>query len=153
MRVVWAGLLALVVQGFSVNAGAGGCGGNFADWIEGVRAEAVALGVSEAAAGALNRGRPSPRVLALDRSQKVLAQDWQTFAGRMVNAYRLKLGAGHLRDFAEVYALATLARDRRRPGLLAADARLQHRLTGLSRDVGGGDGLLAGGPGRWCSHA
>jgi lytic murein transglycosylase len=106
MRVVVVGLLALVLQGFSANAWAGACEGDFVNWIRGVRAEAVGLGVSETAAGALDRVRPNPKVLALDRSQKVFAQDWQTFAGRMVNAYRVKLGAGHLKDFAEVFALA-----------------------------------------------
>lgn len=106
MHVVVAGLLALVLQGTSVDAGAGACGGDFADWIRGLRAEAVGLGVSEASAGALDRVRPNPKVLALDRSQNVFSQDWQTFAGRMVNAYRLKLGAGQLRDLAEVFALS-----------------------------------------------
>lgn len=99
-------LLLLGLKGAAGGAAAAECGGDFADWIADVRAEASASGLSEAAIGVLDGVRLNPKVLGLDRSQRVFAQDWQTFAGRMVNAYRLKLGAEHLRGFAEVFALA-----------------------------------------------
>jgi membrane-bound lytic murein transglycosylase B len=82
------------------------CGGDFAVWVAGVRAEAARTGLSESALRPLDRVAPYPEVLSLDRSQKVFAEDWRTFAGRMVNAFRLRLGTQHLKDFAESFALA-----------------------------------------------
>lgn len=50
--------------------------------------------------------RPNRKILALDRSQQVFTQTWLTFAGRMVNSYRLKTGRSHLAKYADVFALA-----------------------------------------------
>ncbi|MBK5968345.1 lytic transglycosylase [Thiorhodovibrio winogradskyi] len=82
------------------------CGGPFAEWRQGVVAEARAQGRSEQAIARLARLSPDSKVLAHDRSQAVFSQDWLTFAGRMVNAYRLRLGREHLRDWASTFALA-----------------------------------------------
>lgn len=82
------------------------CGGDFASWLDGVRLEARASGVSEAVIEALNDIRPSGKVLDHDRGQAVFTQDWLTFAGRMVNAYRLRVGREKLAEHAEVFAAA-----------------------------------------------
>jgi lytic murein transglycosylase len=82
------------------------CGGSFAEWRARVAAEARAQGRSEQALALLASVSPDPRVLARDRAQAVFTQDWLTFAGRMVNAYRLRLGREHLRDWASTFALA-----------------------------------------------
>ncbi|EIC22745.1 lytic murein transglycosylase [Thiorhodovibrio frisius] len=82
------------------------CGGSFADWRQGVAAEARAQGRSEQALARLAALSPDPKVLAHDRSQAVFTQDWLTFAGRMVNGYRLRLGREHLRDWASTFAEA-----------------------------------------------
>ncbi len=79
------------------------CGGPFADWRAGVAGEARAQGRSEQALARLAALSPDSRVLERDRAQAVFAQDWLTFAGRMVNAYRLRLGREHLRDWAKVF--------------------------------------------------
>ncbi|WP_462321909.1 lytic murein transglycosylase, partial [Halochromatium sp.] len=82
------------------------CGGDFDAWLTAVRAEARAAGVSEEALSALEGLQPSAEVLKHDRSQAVFTQDWLTFAGRMVNAYRLRVGRQKLREHADVFAAA-----------------------------------------------
>ena len=68
------------------------CGGDFSLWIQALREEARGSGISESVLRLLDGIKPDKKVLALDRSQRVFTQTWLTFAGRMVNAYRLKTG-------------------------------------------------------------
>jgi lytic murein transglycosylase len=82
------------------------CGGDFQAWLAEVRAEAHAAGVSERTLTLLETLQPSPEVLRHDRGQAVFTQDWLTFAGRMINAYRLRNGRQRLREQAEVFAAA-----------------------------------------------
>jgi lytic murein transglycosylase len=82
------------------------CGGDFDAWLAQVRAEAHAAGVSDRTLNRLDPIQPSAEVLRHDRSQAVFTQDWLTFAGRMVNAYRLRIGRQKLREHAEVFAAA-----------------------------------------------
>ncbi|MBK1649635.1 lytic murein transglycosylase [Rhabdochromatium marinum] len=82
------------------------CGGPFGAWLQGVAAEARAQGHSDQAIARLQTLSSNPKVLAQDRSQAVFTQDWLTFAGRMVNAYRLRLGREHLRNWASTFAQA-----------------------------------------------
>ena len=86
-----------------------GCDGDFQEWLEGVRLEAQAAGVGEAAVGLIAGIRQDEKVLARDRSQQVFSQDWQTFAGRMVNAFRLKSGQSQLQRQAGPFAAAQQA--------------------------------------------
>jgi lytic murein transglycosylase len=80
------------------------CGGDFGTFVEGVKAEAVAAGVSQdAVERSAARMRVDDRVLARDRAQKVFTQTWAEFAGRMVNGYRLKLGKQNLQKYASVF--------------------------------------------------
>jgi len=82
------------------------CGGDFSLWLDAFRNEARGTGISSSGLDLLDGVRPSKKVLALDRSQRVFTQDWLTFAGRMVNAYRLGTGRAHLEKYAKVFALA-----------------------------------------------
>lgn len=82
------------------------CGGEFAPWLAGVRSEARAAGLSNATLSELDGLAPSPKVLRHDRAQAVFTQDWLTFAGRMVNDYRLRVGRDKLAEHADVFAAA-----------------------------------------------
>jgi lytic murein transglycosylase len=82
----------------------GRCGGDFETWLEAAKAEARAAGISADGVAELGRIGIDPKVLRLDRSQHVFTQDWLTFAGRMVNAYRLRVGKEQLAQWAETFA-------------------------------------------------
>ncbi len=82
------------------------CGGDFIAWLNGVGIEARATGVSESALARLNGVLSDPRVLSRDRAQGVFTQDWLTFAGRMVNGYRLREGGKLLTKEQPTFALA-----------------------------------------------
>lgn len=82
------------------------CGGDFDVWLAAVSAEAGAAGVSDQTLSALKGLQPSADVLEHDRSQAVFTQVWLTFAGRMVNPYRLRMGRQKLREHADVFAAA-----------------------------------------------
>ncbi|WP_206454164.1 lytic murein transglycosylase [Aurantimonas marina] len=96
--------LTLLLSGTSL-AAAQQCGGDFSQFLDGVRAEALAKGLSPAAVDtALASMRLDPKVLAADRAQGVFAQDWQQFATRMVNSYRLTQGKANLQKYSSVLA-------------------------------------------------
>jgi len=82
------------------------CGGDFDAWRDRLQLEARAAGLSPTAIALLDSVTPSDRVLAHDRGQAVFTQDWLTFAGRMVNAYRLKVGRQRLTEHADTFARA-----------------------------------------------
>lgn len=67
-----------------------GCGGEFAAWLDGVRGEARAAGVSDKAiAAGLDGVTVDQKVLNADRGQSVFQQTFLQFAGRMAAAPRL----------------------------------------------------------------
>jgi lytic murein transglycosylase len=109
-------LLCLAIAG-STHAQAP-CGGEFAAWRDGMVDEARAAGISEQGIGLLEGITPNPKVLANDRAQSVFTQDWLTFAGRMVNSYRLTVGRKLLTERAELFARAE--RDHGVPGPVIA---------------------------------
>lgn len=82
------------------------CGGEFTHWRDGVRDQAQEAGIGGTALALIGAIRWNARVLARDRSQQVFSQDWQTFAGRMVNAHRLQAGAARLARLAALFAQA-----------------------------------------------
>ena len=98
------GLLAAAGMLAAGEAAAQACGGDFHQWLDGVKREAMAVGVSaatiQAAAPAL---RFDPGVVRRDRGQAVFAQSFLEFAGRMVNAYRLQHGARNLERHAATF--------------------------------------------------
>lgn len=88
----------------AVSAAAIQCGGDFGTFLQGVREEALAKGLSpEAVDMAVADMRLDQKVLAADRAQGVFAQTWQEFATRMVNDYRLKQGRANLERYAETF--------------------------------------------------
>ena len=96
--------LTLLLSGTSL-AAAQQCGGDFSQFLDGVRAEALAKGLSPAAVDTALAGmRIDQKVLAADRAQGVFAQDWQQFATRMVNGHRLTQGKANLQKYASVLA-------------------------------------------------
>ena len=77
--------------------------GDFSNWLEGVRQEAAAKGVSKAAiASGLEGVAFDQAVLRRDRGQKVFRQTFEEFSARMVNP-RLSRAAGMMRKHAGLF--------------------------------------------------
>ena len=80
------------------------CGGDFGEWLEGVKQEAAAQGISQhtiqAALGGLTY---DPSVIARDHAQGVFRQSFEQFSGRMVPP-RLSRGTKLLKQYAPVFA-------------------------------------------------
>ncbi|MCC6734969.1 MAG: lytic murein transglycosylase [Bauldia sp.] len=76
----------------------------FPAWLDGVRAEARAAGVSAGAVAALDGIRFDQSIVNRDRAQGVFAQTFVEFSDRMVNSYRLENGARLIRDNAALFA-------------------------------------------------
>jgi lytic murein transglycosylase len=61
------------------------CGGDFAAWLQGVKQEAAAAGISQPAVdSALGGMTYDPTIIARDHAQGVFRQSFQQFSGRMV---------------------------------------------------------------------
>jgi lytic murein transglycosylase len=74
------------------------CGhGSFSAWLDGVRQEAEAAGVSRQAISALDDVRYDQSVVDRDRAQGVFSQTFLEFSGRMVNANRMQVGQSRLK--------------------------------------------------------
>jgi lytic murein transglycosylase len=74
------------------------CGhGSFSDWLDGVRQEAEAAGISRQAISALDDVRYDQSVIDRDRAQGVFSQTFLEFSGRMVNANRMQVGQSRLK--------------------------------------------------------
>lgn len=82
------------------------CGGDFGQWLDGVRAEARAAGVGSRGLDELGRASIDSKVISRDRAQGVFTQTFVTFSSRMVNNYRLKVGAANLNKYAGVFSEA-----------------------------------------------
>jgi lytic murein transglycosylase len=80
------------------------CGGDFATWLEGVKQEAAAEGISQQTIqSALGGVTFDPTVIARDHAQGVFHQSFEQFSGRMVPP-RLQKGAKLLKQYAPVFA-------------------------------------------------
>jgi lytic murein transglycosylase len=76
----------------------------FGPWLDGVRAEAAAQGISQSTiAAALGGARFDQSIVARDQRQSVFSQTFLEFAGRMVNQNRLDHGAANLRKHAATF--------------------------------------------------
>ena len=101
-----AGVLA-VHLGLAAPAEAMQCGGDFRTFLAGVKAEAVAEGISAAAADrALAGARIDRKVLRRDRAQGVFKQTFLEFSRRSVNSYRMKNGAARMKKYRKVFSRA-----------------------------------------------
>ncbi|MDI7863764.1 lytic murein transglycosylase [Rhizobiaceae bacterium n13] len=89
------------------SAAAQSCGGDLATFLEGVKAEAVAAGVSpDAADRTLSGARIDQKVLSRDRAQGVFKQTFLEFSQRTVSQARLDIGRQKMKQYAEVFARA-----------------------------------------------
>lgn len=86
---------------------AAACGGDVGAFLQGVKAEALTLGVSaEVADQALAGAAIDPKVLSRDRAQGVFRQTFLEFSKRTVSQSRLDIGRKKLTDLASVFARA-----------------------------------------------
>jgi lytic murein transglycosylase len=73
-------------------------GKSFEAWLEGVRAEALASGISQRATNSvLSVVTFDPAIVKKDRAQGVFTQDFLQFSDRMVAGYRLTNGAANIK--------------------------------------------------------
>jgi lytic murein transglycosylase len=80
------------------------CGGDFGTWLEGVKQEAAAEGISQSTIqSALSGLTPDPTVITRDHAQGVFRQTFEQFSGRMVPP-RLQKGAKLLKQHAPVFS-------------------------------------------------
>ena len=83
------------------------CGGDLAAFLDGVKAEAMAQGISATAADeALAGARIDNKVLSMDRGQGVFRQTFLEFSKRVVSQARLDIGRKKLTDLSSVFARA-----------------------------------------------
>jgi lytic murein transglycosylase len=88
-------LICLLVPGM---ASAQQCGGDFRTWLDGVKAEALAAGASQATVAATLDGLTFDQsIVNRDRAQGVFAQSFLEFSDRMVNQYRLDKGRAEIK--------------------------------------------------------
>ena len=74
------------------------CGGDFRTWLDGVKAEALASGASQATVAATLDGLTFDQsIVNRDRAQGVFAQSFLEFSDRMVNQYRLDKGRAEIK--------------------------------------------------------
>ena len=76
----------------------------FPAWLDGVRAEALAAGISQGAVSALNGVGYDQGVVNRDRAQGVFSQTFLEFSDRVVSSYRLRTGQQHLSTYASIFA-------------------------------------------------
>ena len=110
MKALALGRMAAFAAAFLCVAGpalAAGCQkeSNFAAWLDGVRKEAAAQGVSQGAINsALANVQFDPAVVKKDRAQGVFTQDFLQFSDRMVSGSRLKQGPQLIAKYQDTFA-------------------------------------------------
>ena len=88
----------------STPAAAQQCGGDFRQFLAGVKQEAVAKGLSANAADRTLAGAQIDRkVLSRDRAQGVFKMTFLDFSKRVISSYRMKNGAANMNKYADVF--------------------------------------------------
>ena len=83
------------------------CGGDLDVFLEGVKAEAIALGIPASAADeALAGAQIDKKVLSRDRGQGVFRQTFLEFSKRTVSQARLDIGRQKIKQYADTFARA-----------------------------------------------
>ena len=101
-RVIWL-VLALGIIPLPAHAAAA-CGGDFGAWLQGVKTEAAAQGISQRAIqSGLGGITYDPAVIARDHAQGVFRQSFEQFSGRMIPP-RLARGAKMLAQYGPVFS-------------------------------------------------
>lgn len=81
------------------------CGGDFRQFLAGVKQEAVASGLSaQAADRTLSGARIDKKVLSRDRAQGVFKMAFLDFSSRVISSYRMKNGATNMKKYGKVFA-------------------------------------------------
>ena len=129
-RFIMGGLLALPLWLAAGAANAQSVDANFLSWLEGLRAEALASGISQ---NTLDRSladvAPIPRIIELDRHQPESKITFEKYQARIVNATRVKIGRERL---AKHRALLTEIGDR-----FGVQPRFIVALWGIETNFGG----------------
>jgi lytic murein transglycosylase len=107
----------------------------FQTWIETVKREAAAQGISQRTLASLNGITRNTQVIALDRSQKAFKQSFEQFAAQRISKGRLNKGAGLLRSHAGL--LGAIERRYGVPGPVIV------AIWGLETDFGGNTGNMS----------
>src|SRR3984893_7278906 len=78
--------------------------GSFEAWLARFKAEAAAQGISR---GAIEAAAPylvyDQRIVNIDRGQRIFAQSFLEFSGKMLPAYRLQQGAAEIQRYAAIF--------------------------------------------------
>ena len=98
--------LAALMAG-SASAQSTACGGDFRQFLQGVKADAVAAGVpANVADNALAGLSPNSKVLSMDRSQGMFKQTFLEFSKRVVSGSRMQIGQKKMQQYADTFARA-----------------------------------------------
>ena len=77
----------------------------FPEWLDQFKSEAASAGISQRTiASALDGLTYDRNTVSHDRGQRVFRQSFEEFSGRMVNSYRIKRGAGLIRQYGNVFS-------------------------------------------------
>lgn len=100
-------LLSSILSGTALAESAAPCGGDLGQFLAGVKAEAVAAGVSpQAVDEALAGAQIDRKVLGMDRGQGVFRQTFLEFSKRVVSQARLDIGRRKMKEHADTFAKA-----------------------------------------------
>ena len=111
------------------------CGGDFGAWLQGVKTEAAAQGISQRAIqSGLGGITPDPAVIAHDHAQGVFRQSFEQFSGRMIPP-RLARGAKMLAQYGPIFS--KIEQQFGVPGAVIV------AIWGLETDYGAGNGNFA----------
>jgi lytic murein transglycosylase len=100
-------LLSSILSGTAVAQSTVACGGDLSAFIDGVKAEAIAAGASQAAADEAMAGAVIDRkVLSMDRGQGVFRQTFLEFSKRVISQARLDIGRKKIKEHAATFAKA-----------------------------------------------
>ncbi len=81
------------------------CGGDFRQFLAGVKQEAVSKGLSaQAADRTLGGAQIDRKVLSRDRAQGVFKMTFLDFSKRVISNYRMKNGAANMKKYASVFS-------------------------------------------------
>jgi lytic murein transglycosylase len=107
MRIRLVGVIAALALAAATPVLAQSCQNNLASfpaWLDGVRAEARAAGLSQSALRALDGVSFNQSIIDRDRSQGVFSQSFLEFSDRVVSGDRLQTGAQRLSTYASTFA-------------------------------------------------
>ncbi len=104
LHTIGLSLAVLWLSALAATAEPAPCGGDFGTWLQGVKQEAAAQGISQRTIqSALATVTPDPTIIARDHAQGVFRQSFEQFSGRMVPP-RLGRGQQMLQRYAPIFS-------------------------------------------------